>query len=189
MTNKSSLPSDRARVDPCASGLVQLYTGSGKGKTTAATGCVVRAAGHGLRVHIVYFMKGDTRYGEQSVLAGLPNVSFERFGSLDFVDPQNVKEEEKRQARDALEAARRAIFSGQYDIVVLDEVNVAVGWKLLDLQEVVNLVETKPGNVDLILTGRYADPKLIELADLVTEMVEIKHHYRKGIQARAGVEY
>lgn len=179
----------QAEAEPCAKGLVQLYTGSGKGKTTAATGCVVRAAGHGLRVHVVYFMKGDTRYGEQSVLANLPNVTFERFGSLDFVDPKNVKEEEKQQAREALETARRAIFSGQYDMVVLDEVNVAVGWKLLDVDDVIRLIQEKPDNVDLILTGRYADPQLYEYADLVTEMVEVKHHYRKGVQARRGIEY
>lgn len=175
--------------EPDDKGLVQLYTGNGKGKTTAATGCIVRAAGHGLRVHVIYFMKGDTRYGEQAMIERLPNITFERFGSLDFVDPKNVKEEERQQARDALAAAKRAIFGGQYDIVVLDEVNVASGWKLIDVEDVLELIRTKPEKVDLILTGRYASPKLIEAADLVTEMREVKHPYHSGTRARAGIEF
>jgi len=170
-------------------GLVEVFTGNGKGKTSAALGAVLRAVGHGLRVHIVYFMKGDYPYGEQKVFSQLPNVSFARFGQKDFVDPANVKLEDREQARQGLQEARRAVLSNEYDLVVLDEINVAAAWKLVDVEEVIELIKQKPEKVELILTGRYADGKLIELADLVTEMVEIKHPYRKGIAARKGIEY
>jgi cob(I)alamin adenosyltransferase len=170
-------------------GLIEIFTGNGKGKTSAALGVVLRASGHGLRTHIVYFMKGNYPYGEQKVLPQLPNVSFTTFGQEEFVDPANVKPEEREQAKQALKEAQRAIFSGEYDLVVLDEVNVAVAWKLVDLEEVIEIVEKKPENVELILTGRYAGEKLIELADLVTEMVEVKHPYRKGITSRRGIDY
>jgi cob(I)alamin adenosyltransferase len=170
-------------------GLVEIFTGNGKGKTSAALGVVLRASGYGLRVHIVYFMKGNYPYGEQKVLPQLPNISFETFGQEEFVDPANVKPEEREQARQALKEAHRAVLSGEYDIVVLDEVNVAVAWKLIDLEEVIELIEKKPESVELILTGRYADEKLIELADLVTEMTEVKHPYQKGIPSRRGIDY
>jgi len=169
-------------------GLVQVFTGNGKGKTTAALGTVLRALGHGLRVYIIYFMKGDYPYGERRILAELPNVDFASFGSLEFVDPANIKPEEIEQAGQALAAAREAMLSGNYDLVVLDEVNVAVAWKLVALDEVLKLVSDKPANVELILTGRYADARLIQRADLVTEMKHIKHPYEKGIKARRGIE-
>ena len=170
-------------------GLVEIFTGSGKGKTTAALGAALRALGHELRVHIVFFMKGGYPYGERNMLPQLPNVSFQSFGHEHFVDPQNVKAEEREQAREALQAARAAISSGKFDLVVLDEVNVAVAWKLIEVEELMKLIEKKPQNVELILTGRYADQRLIERADLVTEMVEVKHPYQKGIKARKGIEY
>ena len=118
-------------------GLVHVFTGDGKGKTSAALGIAVRAAGHGLRTHITFFMKGDYPYGEQKTLALLPNISVARFGSLEFVDPANVKPEEKEQARLALEDARQAVLSGKYDLVILDEVNVAAAWKLIDVEDVI----------------------------------------------------
>jgi cob(I)alamin adenosyltransferase len=170
-------------------GLVEIFTGNGKGKTSAALGVVLRALGHGWRVHIVYFMKGGYPYGEQKALSQLPNISFARFGQEGFVDPANIKPEEREQARQALEEARRAVLSGEYDLVVLDEVNIAAAWNLVDVKDVIELIKQKPEKVELILTGRYADEKLIELADLVTEMKEIKHPYRKGISARRGIEY
>lgn len=168
---------------------MEIYTGSGKGKTSAALGVVLRAAGQGLRAHIVYFMKGDYPYGERNTLPLLPNVTFQSFGHMHFVDPGNVSDEEREQARQALEAARRAMASGDYDLVVLDEINIAVAWKLLEVEEVIKLIEDKPEKVELILTGRHADQRLIERADLVTEMVEIKHPFRKGIRARRGIDY
>ncbi len=170
-------------------GLVQVFTGDGKGKTSAALGIAVRAAGHDLRVHITFFMKGDYPYGEQKTLVLLPNISVARFGSLEFVDPANVKPEEKEQARLALEDAERAVRSGNFDLVILDEVNVATAWKLIDVKDVIRLIEKRPENVELILTGRYADKDVIALADLVTEMKEIKHPYWKGIPSRKGIDY
>jgi len=168
---------------------VEIFTGNGKGKTSAALGVVMRALGHGLKVHIVYFMKGDYPYGERNTLALLPNVSFESFGHEYFIDPQNLKAEEREQARQALEAARRAISSGDFDLVVLDEVNLAVAWKLVDIDEVIGVIDEKPENVELILTGRWANDRLIEKADLVSEMVAVKHPFQKGVKARKGFDY
>ena len=170
-------------------GLVEVFTGDGKGKTSAALGMALRALGHGLRVHIVFFMKGDFPYGEQKTLSELTNVTFDRFGFQDFVDPANVKPEEKEEARKALEAARKAVLSLKYDVVVLDEVNVAAAWKLIDVADVMKLIHDKPEKVELILTGRYANSKLIELADLVTDMVKVKHPYDKGVLSRKGIDY
>lgn len=170
-------------------GLVQIFTGEGKGKTSAALGTAIRALGHGLRVGIFVFMKGDYPYSEWNFLSNLPNVKIVRFGFRTFTDPQNIKPEEAAQARKALAAAREAMLSGNFDLVILDEVNVVTAWKLVAVDEVVKLIRGKPVNVELILTGRYADQKLIELADLVTECVKIKHPYDKGIGARAGIDY
>jgi cob(I)alamin adenosyltransferase len=170
-------------------GLVQVFTGNGKGKTTAALGTILRASGHGLRIFIVFFMKGDYSYGEYHTLSKLPNVDTASFGFRSLTDPANVKPEEIEQAELALAAAREAVLSGNYDLVVLDEVNVALGFNLIKLDEVVKLIMDKPPAVELILTGRYADDKLIELADLVTEMVKVKHPFDKGIKARKGIEY
>ncbi len=152
-------------------------------------GTVLRAVGQGLRVFIVFFMKGKYPYGEQKALSHLPNVTMARFGLLSFVDPKNVKDEEKKEARKALAAAREAMLSGEYDLVVLDEVNIAAAWGLVGVTEVVQLIHDKPEAVELILTGRYADPELNRLADLVTEMLDIKHPYEKGVLARPGFEY
>jgi len=170
-------------------GLVEVFTGDGKGKTSAALGMALRALGHGLRVHIVFFMKGDFPYGEQKTLSELPDVTFDRFGFQDFVDPANVKPDEREEARKALEAARKAVLSLKYDVVVLDEVNVAAAWKLIDVADVMKLIHDKPEKVELILTGRYANSKLIELADLVTDMVKVKHPYDKGVLSRKGIDY
>ena len=123
------------------------------------------------------------------MLPRLQNVSFQSFGHENFVDPNNVKKEERDQASEALKAARESVSSGKFDLVVLDEVNVAVAWKLINIEELLDLIREKPHNVELILTGRYADQRLIEKADLVTEMVEVKHPYNKGIKARKGIEY
>jgi cob(I)alamin adenosyltransferase len=170
-------------------GLVQIFTGDGKGKTSAALGIVLRALGHGLRVYFVFFMKGDYPYGERNILSQLPNVTMASFGSGKFINPADIKPEETEQARQALAAAREAMLSGNYDLVVLDEVNLAVAWKLVELNEMIQLVKDKPQNVELILTGRQADTELIKLADLVTEMVKIKHPYDEGVRARKGIDY
>jgi cob(I)alamin adenosyltransferase len=170
-------------------GLVQVFTGNGKGKTTAALGAVLRAAGHGLKIYIVFFMKGDYARGEFKALAAFPNVKVSRSGFRRFVDPAHITPEEKEQAKQAFSAARRAVTSGDYDLVVLDELNVAAGYGLVHLEDVVRLIREKPPQVELIITGRHADERLIEMADLVTEMVKIKHPYDRGIKARKGIEY
>ena len=169
--------------------MVQVFTGNGKGKTSAALGAVIRALGHGLKVFIVFFMKGKYPYGEFSTLSKLPNVDVASFGLRCLTDRANINPEEIEQAKLAMSAAREAMLSGNYDLVVLDEVNVAANFKLIELDEVVRLIGDKPRNVELILTGRYADAKLVELADLVTEMVKLKHPYDKGVKARKGIEY
>jgi len=175
--------------EPLRRGLVQIFTGDGKGKTSAAVGAVIRALGHGLKVYIVFFMKGDYPYGERSILSQLPNVTMESFGSAGFTDPANIKPEQKEQAKRALAAAREAMLSGSYDLIVLDEVNIAVAFKLVELEEVLRLIEDKPEGVELILTGRRADSRLIKSADLVTEMLKIKHPYDEGVAGRMGIEY
>ena len=170
-------------------GLVQIFTGNGKGKTTAALGTVIRAAGHGLKVFVIFFIKGDYASGEYSTLSRLPDVKVASFGLRRFIDPNNVDPEEKAQAKAALAAAREAITGGSYDLVVLDEINVALDFKLIDPDDVMQLIKDKPPHVELILTGRNADSRLIEAADLVTEMVKIKHPFDKGIKARKGIEF
>ena len=170
-------------------GLVQIYTGNGKGKTSAALGLVLRAIGHEAKVHIIFFMKGEFPYGEIETLSKLPNVSFQTFGHEHFVDPRNVKAEEKEQAQAAIEAAMKALSSKKFDLVVLDEINVASAWKLIEVDDVLALIANKPKHVELVLTGRYADQHLIDKADLVTNMEEVKHPYNKGIEARKGIEY
>jgi cob(I)alamin adenosyltransferase len=174
---------------PLHRGLVQVFTGDGKGKTSAAIGIVIRALGHGLKVYIALFMKGDYLYGERQVLSRLPGVTLESFGSSQFIDPDNIKPEEKAEAARALAAARRAMLSGEYDLVVLDEVNLAVAFNLLGVDEVLRFLEAKPEGVELILTGREADKELVRAADLVTECLKIKHPYDGGVGGREGFEY
>lgn len=171
-------------------GLVSIFTGDGKGKTTAAIGSVVRAAGHGLRALIIYFMKGkDYIHGENSILSQLPNVRMASFSQAGWVDRKNVKQEDKKQAGLALAAARDAISSGEYDIIVLDEINVAINYGLVGSDEVTKLIKEKPEAIELILTGRYADPELVQMADLVTDMRMVKHPYTRGIKSRRGFDY
>ncbi len=170
-------------------GLIQVFTGNGKGKTSAALGSILRATGHGLKAFIVFFMKGKYPYGEFSSLPKLPNVEVANFGLRCRIDPNNLNPEEIKQAELALQTAREAMLSGKYDMVVLDEVNVAVYFKLIPLDDVIKLIEEKPPEVELILTGRYAEGAVIELADLVTEMMKVKHPYDRGVKARKGIEY
>jgi cob(I)alamin adenosyltransferase len=171
-------------------GLVQIFTGAGKGKTTAALGTVLRAAGQGLKVFVVFFMKGDYAYGEYATLPQLPNVEMAAFGLRRFVHKNDeINPAEKEQAEAALAKAREAMLSGRYDIVVMDEVNTAVFFKLLEPEDITKLLNDRPEHVELILTGRNADSRIIDMADLVTEMVKVKHPYDKGIKARKGIEY
>ena len=170
-------------------GLVQIFTGDGKGKTTAALGTAVRALRHGHKVHIVFFLKGDYPYGERNTLSKLPDVTFASFGTMKFIDPQNVSDEERREAALAFESARQAVMSGEYDLVIMDEINLAVYWKLISPEEVIKLIREKPEKVEIIMTGRFASPDLIRLADLVTDCRVVKHPYDAGVRARPGIEY
>ena len=188
MTEKA-LSHNPSPPEPFSRGLVQVFTGDGKGKTSAALGTVLRALGHGLRAYIIFFMKGDYPYGERNILSNLPNVTTASFGQREFVDPANIKPEEIEQARQALATAREVVLSGNYDLVVLDEVNIAIAWKMIELDEVIRLIRDKPQHVELILTGRLAGSELVKSADLVTEMLKIKHPYDKGVLARKGIDY
>lgn len=170
-------------------GLVQVYTGDGKGKTTAAIGLAMRALGNGLKVYMIQFMKGQIFYGELKIASDYaPNFVIEQKGRPDFVNPKNPDPLDVKLAREALSRAREVLTEGKYDIVILDEINVAVKFGLISLQDVIDLIRVKPEQVELVLTGRYADPEIIKLADLVTEMKAIKHYYDKGVQAREGIE-
>lgn len=170
-------------------GWVQVYTGEGKGKTTAALGLAMRAAGHGLRVYIVQFMKGWPDYGELKTVGGHPQITLRQFGRPEFVDPDKPEPVDREMAQEALREARRVLTSGSYDVVILDEVNVALKYGLIELRDVLALIEEKPKHLELVLTGRYAPPEVIERADLVTEMREVKHPYRIGIEGQEGIEY
>jgi cob(I)alamin adenosyltransferase len=149
----------------------------------------MRASGYGLKVFVVFFMKGKHRLGEYRVLSGLDGVDWTVFGRGSLLGPEDIRAEDRELGSKALTAARRAVENGQYDLVVMDEINTAVAWKIVDLESVLKLIKDKPDNVELILTGRYAEPQLIAAADLVTEMVNIKHPYDKGIGARKGIDY
>ncbi|HEY3118011.1 MAG TPA: cob(I)yrinic acid a,c-diamide adenosyltransferase [Chloroflexota bacterium] len=170
-------------------GLVHVITGNGKGKTTAAFGLGLRAVGHGLRVHAIQFMKGDQRYGEFLAIQSLPGFTMERFGTGGLIDMHQPSEADKVEAARGLARAREAMLSGDYDVLILDEINVAVSWKVLPLNDLVALIADKPEAVELVLTGRYADAKLMEQADYVTMMGQVKHPYQQGIIARQGIDY
>ncbi len=169
-------------------GYIQIYTGNGKGKTTAALGLALRAAGNELSVFIGQFMKGQD-YGELKAVQQLaPFITIEQFGQPTFVHVDKATEEDIRLAQQGLARCREAMLSNRYDIVILDEVNVAIFFRLLKTEQILELFEQKPEQVELILTGRYAPEALIEKADLVTEMREIKHYYSQGVVARKGIE-
>jgi cob(I)alamin adenosyltransferase len=168
-------------------GYVQVYTGDGKGKTTAALGLALRAAGHGSRTYFGQFMKGQ-RSGEMEALLDNAYIAFEQFGDPHLLRREDVAPQHIALAQRGLEKARVAMASGHYDIVVLDEINVALWFGLLTLAEVLELVEGRPAHVELVLTGRRAPEELLQRADLVTEMREVKHYYAQGVPARDGIE-
>jgi len=169
-------------------GLIQVYFGNGKGKTTAALGLALRAAGRGKEVLIVQFMK-KWDYGELHSIQLIPQITIKTFGTKDFVHKGKAKEIDYQEAKKAFTEGVQAAKSGQYDIIIFDELNVAIYFELLELQQVLDFLEEKPEKVEIIITGRNAPKEIIDKADLVTEMCEIKHPYQKGIQARIGIEY
>lgn len=180
-------------------GFVQVYTGNGKGKTTCALGAGLRAAGHGLTVMMFCFMKAkialregerDINYGEFKSVDAIPKFTIIPVGRETFVDKSNPDPIDVKMAQDGLKMARIALTESQCDVLILDEINVAVEWGLISLDDQMALLELKPNNVELIMTGRYAHPDLLEKADLVTEMVVKKHYYEsQKVAARKGFEF
>ena len=170
-------------------GLIQIYTGNGKGKTTAALGLAFRAAGRGLNVHIMHFMKHDPDYGEmQSALKMGAKWSVEQVGRRGFISPKNPADKDIELAQSALVRAATLACSGDYDLLILDELVNALGFGLVRLEQILDLIHNKAAHTELVLTGRNAPQELIDAADLVTEMREIKHYYAAGQPARIGIE-
>ncbi|WP_352420204.1 cob(I)yrinic acid a,c-diamide adenosyltransferase [Proteiniborus sp.] len=167
-------------------GYVHIYTGNGKGKTTAALGLSLRAVCAGKKVYFGQFIKG-MEYSELKSQNILPNFEIHQFGRNCFIFNKPTKED-IRLAKDGLETCGRILSEGEYDVVVLDELNIAIFYNLFTAEEAIAVIKNRAPHVEVIVTGRYAEEKLIEFADLVTEMNEIKHYYRQGVQARKGIE-
>ena len=168
-------------------GYIQVYTGNGKGKTTAAIGQAVRAAGHGMHTYVGQFMKGQV-YGELLALENHPLIEIEQYGDAHCLRKEEVTSEHSRQARRGLKRAGEKMASGMFDIVILDEINVTLWFEILDIDEVLDFLDRRPDTVELILTGRYAPEAILARADLATEMKETKHYFANGILARDGIE-
>lgn len=170
-------------------GFIQIYTGNGKGKSTAAIGQAVRAAGYGFKTYIAQFMK-EYPYSELKSLKFLKEfMTIEQFAGDDFVYRKELPNKiEMDKARRGLEIAKAKMLSGKFDIIILDEVCVSIHFGLFNDEEILTFMKMKPSNVELILTGRYCPDKLMEAADLVTEMKALKHYYLDGVLARKGIE-
>ena len=178
------MASDRSDL---GKGYLQVYTGHGKGKTTAALGLALRAAGAGLTVFFCQFLKGR-EYSELEALRRFDDlVTLKRFGSEKFIRGE-PDEEDRKMAREGLDASRAALVSGDHDVVVLDELSILLHFDLCTLEDLLSLADARPAGVELIITGRNAPPELIDRADLVTEMKEVKHYFARGVQARKGIE-
>ncbi len=173
-------------------GLTIVYTGKGKGKTTAALGIVLRAVGYEKKVCMIQFIKGTCHYGEMTSSKKL-EPEFEMIavgkGFVGIIDDKSPKEDHKEIAKEAIKISNEKNQSGKYDIVILDEINYAVNLDLISVKDVLNLIKSKPQKVDLVLTGNYAKDEVIEIADLVTEMREIKHPFQRGIKAKKGIDF
>jgi cob(I)alamin adenosyltransferase len=170
-------------------GLIQVYTGDGKGKTTCALGLALRAVGQGLKVYMVQFLKGrDT--GEAWAAARLaPDLTLQSFGRPVLINFKSPAPEDLALARQALDLARDLLTAGEHDLVILDEINLALAYGLLPLKEVLEMLKGRPPWVEVVLTGRQAPPELVAMADLVTEMRPVKHYYEAGVPARRGIEW
>lgn len=174
-------------MDGQGKGYVQVYTGNGKGKTTAALGLAMRAAGAGFRVYIGQFAKGQA-YSELRSFTRLSDlVVIRQFGRPQFIFDE-PEEEDLCAARRGWAEVRQAVLGGAYKVVILDEANVATYYGLLDVNDLLETIDARPEAVELVITGRWVDPRIVERADLVTEMREIKHYYRTGVTARMGIE-
>ncbi|MDR3588954.1 MAG: cob(I)yrinic acid a,c-diamide adenosyltransferase [Negativicutes bacterium] len=170
-------------------GLIQVYTGDGKGKTTASLGLAFRACGHGFKVCMIQFMKGSDKYGEVQAAKLLPGFKLIQSGRDEFVDLTNPDPVDHQLAEDGWSLAKTVIESGEYDIVILDEINVALSCGLVDTASVVDFLTCAQRKVEVILTGRYAPAAIVAAAHLVTEMREIRHPYKQGDEAREGIDF
>lgn len=172
-----------------AQGLVQVYTGEGKGKTTAALGLAFRALGRGLKVFMLQFLKGEDTGELYSAQLFGDRFVVQQAGLRGFIRRGKAAAEDARRAREALELAAQIMRQGDYDLVILDEINVALYFELLPISEVLQAIQNRAPHVEVVLTGRYAPQEIIAAADLVTEMVNIKHYYQAGVKAREGIEH
>ncbi|MGF7185619.1 cob(I)alamin adenosyltransferase [Desulfitispora alkaliphila] len=170
-------------------GIVQVYTGDGKGKTTSSLGQTMRVLGHGWKVVMIQFMKGSPKYGEVKFAEKTPNFTLIQSGLETFVSKENPSKEDLRLAKEGWNKAKEILKNGSCDLLVLDEINIALDYNLVPLNEVVHFIKNKPTHLDLIMTGRYVPKEIVELADLVSEVREVKHHYSSGVEAREGVEF
>lgn len=173
-------------------GYIQIYTGDGKGKTTAALGLALRALGHGWKVLVIQFTKGDsaTTYGEIfSASNFLKNLEVRQYGMDRVVYSHNVNMDDFKEAKKGWEYAKEAISSGEYQLVILDEINICIAMNMLKVSDVKDVLLKKPESLEIVLTGRYAHPELKAMAHLVTEMKPIKHYFDMGVMARQGIEY
>lgn len=167
-------------------GYIHVYTGNGKGKTTAAFGLALRAVCAGKKVYIGQFVKG-MKYSEVKCVDYLPNIEIHQYGKSCFIEKSPTSEDVEL-ARKGLEQSAEILKNGDYDVVILDEINIALYFQLFSVDEVCEMLKNRAPHIEVILTGRYAPDPILEMADLVTEMKEIKHYYTKGIMAREGIE-
>jgi len=168
-------------------GFIQVYTGNGKGKTTAALGLALRAYGAGKRIFIGQFIKGKHYSELDAIKNNLGKIELKQYG-LDCFIVNEPEEKDVIAAQNGLNEMKEIIQSGKYDLVIMDELNIALYYKLFEIESVLEILRTKPKHVEIVITGRYVHEKIIEIADLVTEMKEIKHYFTKGIEARLGIE-
>ncbi len=169
-------------------GYIHVYTGNGKGKTTAAFGLALRAVGAGKKVYFAQFVKGKTYSEIEAVQKYLPDITVKQYGLGCFI-VESPKQEDIDAAREGLKEITKIISSGNYDLVILDEANIALFYKLFSPNELIESIKQKKAETEIVITGRYAPPEIIEIADLVTEMKEIKHYYNNGVKARKGIEF
>jgi cob(I)alamin adenosyltransferase len=167
---------------------IHVYTGNGKGKTTAAFGLALRAAGAGMKIFIGQFVKGKSYNENIAVTSNLKNIIVKQFGLGCFI-VNTPTDDDIRAAEKGLTEISSIIKAGKHDLVILDEVNIALYYNLIDVNQLIEIMKSKPDHVELVLTGRYAPQEIIDIADLVTEMKEVKHYYQQGVEARKGIEY
>lgn len=175
-------------------GYIQVYTGDGKGKTTASLGLAMRALGRNWKVLIIMFTKGGDNYGELTSFKNLSdtiskNLTIKQAGLDRIVYSDNKNKDDEKAIKEGFEIAKAAIKNNEYNLIILDELNIAIDLKIIDVNEVIDLLKNKPSDMEVVLTGRNANEKIIEIADLVSRIEPVKHYWDKGVVAREGIEY